>query len=48
MVTKKEQPRDNSAALGQGPGAPQGIHTTIFLSSNILLSSSSNCLESFL
>ena len=42
MATKKEQPRDNSAALGQGPGAPQGIHTTIFLSSYIELRPSTN------
>ena len=31
--TREEQPRNNSAALGQGPGSPQGIHMTISLSS---------------
>ena len=33
MQTREEQPRNNSAALGQGPGSPQRIHITISLSS---------------
>ena len=34
METREEKSRNNSAALGQSPGFPQGIHVTVSLSSS--------------